>query len=156
MNPNTPKYGPEYEKYKIWQAIKCLQNAAVTYNSVATYSDLISSLTPGNPQIFIVKNDEQTGGTDVVYYYNGIGGSEGLSILPSVDNGKYLYLTEVPTYASMIALLESDKPRMFLVEQDEYQESLPPYEPEQYVPYLWTGSILLEYNSSPVDNQPTI
>ena len=62
----------------------------------------------------------------------------------------------VATFAAMEALIVEGRPSRFTVEDDEHQRSLPPYEPEYNVPYLWDGVILLEYYSSPCDRQPNL
>ena len=57
--------------------------------------------------------------------------------------------TEVGTFAEMISACEIETPRIFVVVSDEYQEDV-------YVPYTWTGSILLEYGITTCDIQPVI
>ena len=62
----------------------------------------------------------------------------------------------VATFAAMVALIVGGRPSRFTVIDDEYQESLPPFLPEQEVPYMWDGVTLFEYNSSPCDRQPNL
>ena len=139
MNPNIPKYGPEYEKYKIWQAIRCLQSAAVGYSSIATYADMVDSLTPGSPQMFIVQNDESTGGTSVVYYYNGVGGESGLSILPTAEsNARKIDNWQVATKAEADSFAPTLTSSAFIeVIADETQEGIRAL-------YFWNTQILQE------------
>ena len=81
MNPNIPRYGPEYERYKVWQAINCLREDMINTNTfisnsvqnitVANFSDLQAYAFSSQPLRINVVDDEDKGQQNTAYYWTG-------------------------------------------------------------------------------------
>jgi len=102
-----------YEKQKLYQANN------TPSQRVATYAEMLKVAEFKTPMLFIVDNDEETGGEDVLYYWSGIE----VRLLPKEGDSANSDIT-VKTYEEAVTHFTGTAKRtIFVTEESQYNEA---------------------------------